>query len=236
MAETVQLGLPLLQPSQAQKHVTVNEALVRIDGLTQLVLASRSVTTPPTVVTDGVVYAVPVGGVNAWSGRDGELALGVNGGWAFIMPKPGWRAWIADEGQSAVYDGTDWRGGSATLSPFGAGTRIGLAEFDHDIDIGATSTTIPAIPAFGMVLGVTGRVTEEVTGTLSSWQLGTAGATDRFGSGLGLGQGSFARGVLGSPLTYYAPTPLELTATGGDFAGGTVRLAVHFIELSLPSL
>ena len=47
MSETTQLGLPLLQPAQAQKHVTVNEALVRLDGLTQLVLASATVTAPP---------------------------------------------------------------------------------------------------------------------------------------------------------------------------------------------
>ena len=30
---TARLGLPLLQPAQAQKHVTVNDALVRLDGV-----------------------------------------------------------------------------------------------------------------------------------------------------------------------------------------------------------
>ncbi len=34
--ETTQLKLPLLQASQAQKHVTVNAALMRLDGLAQL--------------------------------------------------------------------------------------------------------------------------------------------------------------------------------------------------------
>ena len=32
MTDTSQLGLPLLEPAQAQKHVTVNEALVRLDA------------------------------------------------------------------------------------------------------------------------------------------------------------------------------------------------------------
>ena len=32
--EPMRLQLPLLQPAQAQKHVTVNEALMRLDGLT----------------------------------------------------------------------------------------------------------------------------------------------------------------------------------------------------------
>jgi hypothetical protein len=36
MTETANLALPLVQPAQAQKHVTVNEALARLDGLTQL--------------------------------------------------------------------------------------------------------------------------------------------------------------------------------------------------------
>lgn len=42
MARTTQLGLPLVLPSQAQKHVTVNEALVRIDAATQLSVRSAA--------------------------------------------------------------------------------------------------------------------------------------------------------------------------------------------------
>ena len=45
--ETMRLQLPLLQPAQAQKHVTVNEALMRLDGLTNAVLESASVAVPP---------------------------------------------------------------------------------------------------------------------------------------------------------------------------------------------
>ena len=36
MNETTQLKLPLLQPAQAQKHVTVNEALALLDQLALL--------------------------------------------------------------------------------------------------------------------------------------------------------------------------------------------------------
>ena len=54
MTDTAQLGLPLVQPAQAQKHVTVNEALARLDGLVLLTLQSQSVATPPAVVSDGV--------------------------------------------------------------------------------------------------------------------------------------------------------------------------------------
>ncbi len=33
MTDTTRLGLPLLAPAQAQKHVTVNEALGRLDAV-----------------------------------------------------------------------------------------------------------------------------------------------------------------------------------------------------------
>ena len=47
MTDTPRMSLPLLAPAQAQKHVTVNEALARIDALTHLTLASVSLTVPP---------------------------------------------------------------------------------------------------------------------------------------------------------------------------------------------
>ena len=41
------LSLPLLQASQAQKHVTHNEALMQLDLLVQLTVADRTRTAPP---------------------------------------------------------------------------------------------------------------------------------------------------------------------------------------------
>ena len=95
-------------------------------------------------------------------------------------------------------------------------------------------TTDLVIPNSAMVIGATARVSEALTGTLSSWAMGTEGATDRFGSSLGIQQGSWARGMLSQPFTYWSPAPIILTAAGGAFAGGKVRLAVHWLELTLP--
>ena len=39
---------------------------------------------------------------------------------------------------------------------------------------------------------------------------------------------------MSGPVTYWADTPLELTADAGSFDGGVVRLAVHFTELEAP--
>ena len=42
MTDTKRLGLPLMDAAQAQKHVTHNEALVRLDALTHLTVSARA--------------------------------------------------------------------------------------------------------------------------------------------------------------------------------------------------
>ena len=233
MPDTPTMGLPLVQPSQAQKHVTVNEALQRIDALGQLTLQSRTVTTPP-VAADGDTYAVPAGGTDDWAGQDGLVAIWLNSGWAFVTPKAGWHGWIADEGTPAMFDGAFWVVGSGAASPNGAATTLRVIEEDHVIASGPTSDTTALIPANALVIGVTARVITTITGAATSWRLGIDTSDDRYGSSLGLAAGSYARGLTGSPLAYYTDTALRLTGEGGDFAGGSVRVAVHVIELGLP--
>ncbi len=236
MTNTTQLDLPLVQASQAQKHVTVNEALARLDGLVALTIQSQSVALPPPVASDGAAYSVPIGAVNEWAGQDGKLAVARNGGWDFVTPKRGWRSLILDEGMQAIHDGANWRSGLATLTSKNAGMSLKVMQTDHMIGAGSISITANVIPANTVVVGVTARVVATLTGTLTSWQLGNPGAVGRYGSGLGLAVNSFARGILGQPTAFYAAAPLQMDATGGSFAGGTVRVAVHYLELSLPDL
>ncbi|MBM7068027.1 DUF2793 domain-containing protein [Actibacterium sp. 188UL27-1] len=235
MTKTTRLGLPLVQAAQAQKHVTVNEALSRLDGLVQLRLVSQSIATPP-VADDGVAYAVPAGATDAWAGRAGQVAIAVGGGWDFVTPDVGWMAWLASEARAVRWEGTAWVAMPLAVSPSGAATQVAIEEFDHVMTPGASDTTASVIPANAMVLAASARVTDTISGTLSAWELGTGAATDRFGSGLGLAAGSFASGILSGPTTYYADTPLTLTALGGNFGGGTVRIALHYIRFALPQI
>ena len=235
MSNTSTLGLPLVQPSQAQKHVTVNEALVRLDALAQLTLASRSLGAPPIAPAEGALYVVPAGATDAWIGLDGQLALFINGGWVSLAPKTGWRAWITDEGVQATFDGVAWLIGAASISANGAGFAMRVIEIDHSVTAGPSSDTVPVIPAQSVVFGVTGIVLTGLTGAATSWRLGVGGVSDnRYGSGLGLSTGSWLRGITSEPLAYYSDTSLTLTGEGGDLAGGTVRLAIHVAELGLP--
>ncbi|MEL7176814.1 MAG: DUF2793 domain-containing protein [Pseudomonadota bacterium] len=235
MTETAKLGLPLVQPSQAQKHVTVNEALVRLDSLTQLSVLSRSVSTPPSGVADGICYLVAAGATGAWTGHEGEIAIRSNNGWIFVPMVNGWRLWVADEGQSV-----DWVDGAFTVglvarSAGGATTQMKIWEYDQVLASGASIDGTDEVPGTVLVFGITGRVMSALSGTLSDWQLGEGASTDRYGNGLGLGAGSWVRGLTGQPQTYYNGFRPKFTANGGDFGGGSVRIAIHYMELGLPS-
>lgn len=235
MARTSQLDLPLLMPAQAQKHVTVNEALARLDASAQLRVASSTIAEPPAAVAEGVSFLVPAGAVGDWRNRSGQIAVWSNGSWIFLAPRPGWRAWDEGRSKSQFFNGADWIPDAVALSAQGAATLMTILEFDHDLRAGTVNGTAARIPPQSLVIGITGRVITAITGTgLTGWQIGVTGADNRYGSGLGLAVNSFLVGLSGTPVTYYASTPLRLTAEGGSFASGSIRLAVHLTRLEPP--
>ena len=231
---TMRCGLPLLQPAQAQKHVTVNDAMMRLDALVNLVLNSASVPVPPAVVVDGQCWAVPPGATGAWAGHGGEIAIGANGGWVFANPQRGQRAFVLDRGAQALWTGKAWVEGGLTLGALGGGMDAGVTEGEVEITAGTAMWAGVFIPANSMVIGVTSRVIRTITGTLTSWQVGMSGSANRFGSGLGLEQNSWGQGLLSAPMSFYAEQNLRLSATGGAFQSGRVRLSIHWLALRLP--
>lgn len=235
MANTYQFGLPLIQPAQAQKHVTVNEAVARLDAVAQLRVVSTIVATPPATALDGECYVVPSGATGDWAGRAGEVAVFSNGGWVFLSPKTGWRGWDESSGTEIVHDGGAWVQASV-IGPGGAATAQRIVELDHVLaGGGAAEATAALIPSHAQVIGVTARVVADITGSgVSSWSLGVSGDPARYASGLGLTKNSWARGLSGAPVTYYADTALEITADAGSFTAGTIRLAAHVVELTPP--
>lgn len=102
------LSLPYLMPSQAQKHVTHNEALRRLDTLVQLAIQSFESTQPPAAPANGEVHALGVGAVADWAGQDGKLAWFSDTAWVFLAPQEGWRAWDVSTGQMRVYSAGSW--------------------------------------------------------------------------------------------------------------------------------
>lgn len=103
------LSLPYIQPAQAQKHVTHNEALRHLDLLVQLSVTDRTRSDPPAAPTDGARHIVGAGAIGDWAGQDGALAVYTAlDGWHFVPPLPGWRAWVLDEARLVVWDGMAW--------------------------------------------------------------------------------------------------------------------------------
>ncbi len=234
MSETSNLKLPLLAAAQAQKHVTMNEALTRVDAALQLSVKSRTLASPP-VSIEGEVYLVAAAGLGIWETRDGALAFSVGGGWDFLTPMSGWKIWVEDEAVWVVFDGTDWIENPVAVSPFGAGLSASVIEFDEILSAEGTGfTTSGLIPASSCVMAVTGRLIDGFDGGVANWSLGIAGSEDRYGSGLGVVSGAWVRGLTGQPQSYYADTPLTLTASGGDFGSGLIRLSIHLFSFGLP--
>jgi hypothetical protein len=236
MSNTPQLGLPLLDAAQAQKHVTVNDALVRIDAHSQLRFSGIDVNTPASAPVDGETYALGSVPVNAWAGYAGQVAVFSNGGWVFAQPAQGWVGFDLNTDRSVRYLDNVWISDQALQSAGGASTTNGFVEFDHDIIAGNSHQTLVDIPASQLVIGVTSRLTETITGTLTDWSLGVAASPQRYGNGLGLAASGWVHGIDGTPRVYWSDTPLELTASGGDFAGGKLRITLHTIAISPPNM
>ena len=237
MADTANLGLPLVAANQAQKHITVNTSFERLDAVAQMVLMSRVLTTPPLDPAQGSCYAVPSGASGDWAGQDGAVAMFLNGGWDFVVPYAGWRSWIADEAPTAVFDGQDWSAGALALSQSGAGPLWQVADIDHVVSAGSTSLTMPFIPGGALVHAVTGIVLTDVAAPTATFSVGIQGVSvDRYGAGIGSQSGSWLRGLTPSAVAYYADTGLSLSSQNGDFTGGTVRLVAHYMEFTLPRI
>ncbi len=102
------LNLPFLQPSQAQKHVTHNEALRQLDLVVQLSVVSTSSTNPPAAPEQGEVHGLGANPTGDWDGHAGELAAWIDNAWHFLTPQTGWRAWDQADGQVKLWDGSAW--------------------------------------------------------------------------------------------------------------------------------
>lgn len=228
--QSANLALPYIAAAQAQKHVTHNEAIRRLDAFVQLVLESATTPAPPAEPADGARWFVPAGATGAFAGRAGFLAAYEAGAFDFLPVAAGFLAFIRDEGRLALYDGAAW------VSPLAASVHraaIAAEVLEEDVTLsGAYAETALAIPDRGLVIGVSTRTLTAVTGA-SAYDCGIAGEPAKFGGSLGAAAGAGNIGVIG-PTAFYAPTPVRLTAVGGSFTGGTVRVALHLLLLAAP--
>ena len=118
MPETLSanLSMPLMMPSQAQKHVTHNEALIVLDALVQLTVADRDLAVPPSSPVEGDRHIVSAAAAGLWGGPAQAIAVFANGEWAFYAPRPGWQAYVLAESRTVVWQAGVWQDVFDTLS------------------------------------------------------------------------------------------------------------------------
>jgi hypothetical protein len=117
MTDTANLALPCIEGSQAQKHVTHNEALRVLDTLVQLAVLDRDLTAPPGSPTEGQRWIVKTGATGAWASHVNAIAAWQDGAWQFSTPRTGWLAYVVDEGVLLVWNGSAWVDAIGALSP-----------------------------------------------------------------------------------------------------------------------
>lgn len=168
MSETANLELPVLEAGQAQKHVTVNEALGRLDAVVQLSAVSATIAAQPGAPAEGAVYLLPAGKSGAaWAAMaEGALAHFRGGAWEEITPREGWIAYLRDSDSVVFYTGAAWAG--------------------------LPATKLLSVSASDMVLGrvsASGGAAEEIPFTDQAQQLCDDGSFGAMRTTLGLGSG-----------------------------------------------
>lgn len=129
MATTNNLGITLVEQSQSQKEVTVNDAVKLIDAILNTGVIDKDLTTPPGSPATGDVYIPATGATGAWAGKDNQIAW-YDASWRFLVPKEGLTLWVKDEDKLYSYSGTAWVSTIEALStPQFA--RIGLGTAPH---------------------------------------------------------------------------------------------------------
>ncbi len=150
--------------------------------------------------------------------------------------------WYADDDIVPQFAGFVGAGGGTapvladmTLAEASSGAAIGAHVAEELLTglSGASVTSTIAIPDRAIVLAVSTRTVTGITGA-TSYDCGVSGDTAKFGGTLGIAAGSTNVGAIG-PQAYYAATPIVLTANGGSFTGGDVRIAIQYLLPTAPS-
>lgn len=126
---SARLGLPYLAAGQLQKHITLNEALTRLDALTQTAVVSCTITAEPAAPADGALYILPAEATGtSWTGRPaGSLMRAEAGSWSVVTAPDGLLAVVMDSEDVLVRRGGTWApvssGGVTALQNL---TRLGV--------------------------------------------------------------------------------------------------------------
>lgn len=121
---TPRLALPLLAAGQAQKEMSHNEALMRIDLSLHGSVAGFAANIPPASPVAGQCWILGAAPTGAWAGHPHEIAGWTEGGWRFLAPCEGARLWVSEADGFALFSGGSWTCGRAHGRLFVEGRQI----------------------------------------------------------------------------------------------------------------
>ncbi|MEP9359332.1 DUF2793 domain-containing protein [Sphingomonas sp. KR3-1] len=112
MIETTdRFALPLLAAGQAQKEMHHNEAILRLDLLTQAAAEAAGIDVPPEDPELGQCWIIGDAPEGEWTGHAREVAGWTEGGWRFLVPREGMRLWLGEATGFALFASGGWRSG-----------------------------------------------------------------------------------------------------------------------------
>lgn len=141
--------------------------------------------------------------------------------------------WLAHNAALDVIEARLAGGEAPDATGFGSFLRLRVTEVELAALSGASVTAAGLIPDRAWVVGVASRTAAAITGA-TGYRVGISGDDSKFGSGLGIALGSSNVGVIGGQA-FYASTDVIVTAEGGNFTAGTVRLALGWLEMGAPT-
>lgn len=163
MTDTTHLGLPFIEGSQAQKHVTHNEALRILDSVVQIGVLNANLTAPPLSPAEGDRHIVATGATGAWAGHAKAVAVREDGAWRFLNPKLGWCAWSDADGALLVYDGATWTEVTSSGSMSGSVALLGVNDTASAPNLLTVKSNAALFNAVAVADGGTGHMRVQIS-------------------------------------------------------------------------
>lgn len=116
---TPNIELPEIPEAIQEASGPLNQGFRRLDAIVQLSVLDKDLTVPPASAVQGSRYIVPTDAGGVWSGRGRHIAIRLATGWMFVVPRPGWLAFVEDEQRLYRY-----RGATSSWEPFPSAAEV----------------------------------------------------------------------------------------------------------------
>lgn len=228
MTTTSNLGITLVEQAQAQKEVTINQALTALDAMVGNSVADKDLATPPGSPTPGIMYIIAASPTGAWSGKATYLTY-FDQIWRFITPLSGMKVWVRDESLNYQFNGTAW-----VAITTGSGDMVKATYDPANIAqqlVGTTATqTLTNKTINGASNTLTVRLASDVTGNLPVGNLGSG--TGASSTTYWRGDGTWATPAGGGGITAPGTTTSTALVRWNSTTGAAVSNSGILVDAS----